>query len=131
MLRKVNPDRGQINQRLMQVVRERSVTQADLVRMTGATSPTVSDWFNHGALPDADKLARFGKGTHTNLHWLLTGEGPEEEPGHGETLADRAIHLGRQEILGKIRRALDEIEAQVSVDVRRLSRGGRRPRVRR
>ena len=69
--RKPEVERSEIHRRMMAVVREQGLTQADLVRGTSATSPTVSDWFNKGAVPDAEKLGHFCRLTRTNAHWMI------------------------------------------------------------
>jgi transcriptional regulator with XRE-family HTH domain len=103
-------DRSDIHKRMMQVVREQGLTQADLVRATGATSPTVTDWFNKGAVPEADKLARVCKALRINGHWLLTGTGPRQAPGEGETQTDLAFALGARAVLTELKRILGHLE---------------------
>jgi transcriptional regulator with XRE-family HTH domain len=103
-------ERSEINKRMMTVIREQGVTQADLVRATGATSPTVTDWFNKGAVPDAATLARVARHLRLNGHWLLTGEGSPLAPGEGETQTDVAFALGARTVLTELRRVLATLE---------------------
>lgn len=103
-------DRNDINKRMMQVVREQDLTQADCVRGTGATSPTVTDWFNKGAVPDAEKLGRFCRMTRTNAHWMITGTGPKQAPGEGETQTDLAFALGARAVLTELKRLVGHLE---------------------
>lgn len=105
-------ERSEINQRLMAVVKQKRLTQADLVRASGATSPTVTDWFNRGAVPDAERLARIAKAIRVNAHWLLTGQGPKSLPGEGQTQADQAYILGAQAIVIELGKVLRQFEAQ-------------------
>lgn len=109
---KRNPEveRGDIHKRMMAVVREQDLTQADLVRGTGATSPTVSDWFNKGAVPDAEKLGHFCRLTRTNAHWMILGTGPKTAPGEGETATDLAFALGARAVLTELKRLLGGLE---------------------
>jgi hypothetical protein len=107
---KANSDRREIHKRMMQVVREQDLTQADCVRGTGATSPTVTDWFNKGAVPDAEKLGRFCRLTRTNAHWMITGMGPKLAPGEGETQSDLAFALGARAVLTELKRIVSNLE---------------------
>jgi hypothetical protein len=104
------PERSDIHKRMMAVVREQDLTQADLVRGTGATSPTVSDWFNKGAVPDSQTLGRFCRLTRTNAHWMITGTGPKQAPGEGETESDLAFALGARAVLTELKRLLGGLE---------------------
>ena len=108
-------ERIAINGRMMQVVRKNKVSQAELVDATGATSPTVSDWYNKQAVPQADKLARVARALRVNGHWLLTGEGPEHAPGQGNTRPDRAMQMGYEEAVRRIESALVDIKKELGV----------------
>lgn len=103
-------ERSDINKRMMAVIRERGLRQVDIVEASGATSPTVADWFNHGAVPDADKLARIAKALKINGHWLLTGQGPRTAPGEGETQSDLAFALGARAVLTEVKKSLNILE---------------------
>jgi hypothetical protein len=103
-------ERSEINRRMMQVVREQGLTQADCVRGTGATSPTVTDWFNKAAVPDAATLGRFCRMTRTNAHWMITGTGPKQAPGEGETQSDLAFALGARAVLTELKRVVGHLE---------------------
>ena len=108
--RKPEHERSDISKRMMAVIREQGVTQADLVRSTGATSPTVTDWFNRGAVPDAEKLARVAKTLRISGHWLLTGNGPKGAPGEGDTASDLAFALGARAVLTELKRLIENLE---------------------
>lgn len=126
--------RSEINQRLMAIVKEKGLTQADLVRASGATSPAVTDWFNRGAVPDAERLARIAQAIRVNGHWLLTGKGPKTLPGDGTKDLDQAYTQGAQAVvadLGKILRQFEEhySESAGVTTAKGLARaGGRRAR---
>lgn len=115
MPRRPSIERAAINKRLMQVIREKGLRQADCVRATGATSPTVNDWFNKGAVPDASTLGLLARATGTNCHWLITGDGPRHAPGQGETRADKAIQMGREEALSMVSDALAQVKRDLDV----------------
>lgn len=102
--------REEINRRILQVVREKGMSQADCVRATGATSPTVSDWFNKGAVPDASTLGMLARAAHVNCHWLITGQGPRQAPGEGDTATDRAFALGARAAITEMKRLQSTLE---------------------
>lgn len=98
----------ELHERLMVTIRQRGWNQADCVRATGATSPSVNDWFNRGAVPDAVILGRLAKGLKINGHWLLTGQGPKSPPGdaRGEELykaGTQAVVLEVEKFYGRLR----------------------------
>lgn len=103
-------ERSDISKRMMATIREQGLHQADLVRATGATSPTVTDWFNRGAVPDAEKLARVAKALRISGHWLLTGQGPKGAPGEGDTATDLAFALGARAVLTELKRLVANLE---------------------
>ena len=103
--------RSEINQRLMTVVKQKGLTQADLVRASGATSPTVTDWFNRGAVPDAERLARIAKAIRVNGHWLLTGQGPKALPGEGQTEGDKLLTVGARNYDEQLNKVLRQFRA--------------------
>jgi hypothetical protein len=70
----------------------------------------VSDWFNKGAVPDAEKLGQFCKLTRVNGHWMLLGTGPKTAPGEGETQSDLAFALGARAVLTELKRLLGGLE---------------------
>jgi CI repressor-like protein len=111
---KLTPGRAEINGRLMEVIRERGLNMTAVGDITDTPTGTISDWYHKGAVPDAEKLARFGRGTGANLHWLLTGDGPRTAPGHGELLTDDAIRMGRKEVLEMIKSAVASIETRLA-----------------
>jgi hypothetical protein len=88
---------------------------SEVARMTETPTGTIHSWYHNGTVPNAHKLARFGKRTGTNLHWLLTGDGPTKAPGYGTTAADAAFRMGRREVLTMIKTSISEIEARVMV----------------
>ena len=102
--------REEINTRLLRVIRDQGLSQADCVRATGATSPTVSDWFNKGAVPDASTLGMLARATRTNCHWLITGQGPRGAPGEGDTSTDRAFALGARAAITEMKRLQSTLE---------------------
>lgn len=113
--------RREINRRMMQVVRhamqQDGLTRRALEHMTETASPTVSDWFNHGAVPDAGTIAKLARGLHVNAHWLLTGKGPQSPPGEGREKADELFTLGASAVLHDLREILGTLEARWSAAV--------------
>lgn len=106
----VGVERGEISARMLAVIRQQGLTQADCVRGTGATSPTVNDWFNHGAVPDAEKLGRLCRLTRTSAHWMITGIGPKQAPGEGETESDRAFAIGARTVLHELEQIVGKLK---------------------
>lgn len=117
--------RREINRRMMQVVhhamQQDGLTRRALEHMTETASPTVSDWFNHGAVPDAGTIAKLARGLHVNAHWLLTGKGPPSPLGEGREKADELFALGAAAVLQDLRELLGKLEANYSPAV--LSHG--------
>ena len=65
----------QITDRINQKMTEHSLSQADLIRGTGAGRATVSGWVNGTNNPSAKHLDNLAKTLKTTTSWLLTGEG--------------------------------------------------------
>ena len=65
----------QITDRINQKMTEHNLSQADLIRGTGAGRATVSGWVNGTNNPSAKHLDNLAKTLKTTTSWLLTGEG--------------------------------------------------------
>lgn len=100
----------EMNKRLMSVFKAKGLTQADVVRASGATSPTVTDWFNRGAVPDPITLGRLAKAIRVNGHWLLTGQGPKSLPGEGSS--DELYSIGAQAVILELEKLLRALKLQ-------------------
>lgn len=113
--------RSEINKRLMQVIlhaiERDGRTRRDIEHMAEASSPTVSDWFHKGAVPDATTIAKLARGLHVNAHWLLTGQGPKAPPGEGRDKADELFALGAAAVLQEHRELLEALETRWSASL--------------
>ena len=109
-------DHREINRRLMQVIQhaiqQKGMTRREIEHLAQASSPTVSDWFNKGAVPDAVTIARLCRGLRVNAHWVLTGIGPQALPGEGRSDADQAFALGASAVVSDLRDSVSVIEAR-------------------
>src|ERR687891_1803031 len=107
-------DHREINRRLMQVIQhaiqQKGMTRREIEHLAQASSPTVSDWFNKGAVPDAVTIARLCRGLRVNAHWVLTGIGPQALPGEGRSDADQAFALGASAVVSDLRDSVSAIE---------------------
>ena len=63
----------QVVDRINQKMAEHSLSQADLIRGTGAGRATVSGWVNGTNNPSAKHLDKLAKTLKTTTNWLLTG----------------------------------------------------------
>lgn len=61
--------------RIIQKMKEHSLSQADILRATGAGRATVSGWINGSNSPSAKYIDSLAKVLHTNSTWLLSGNG--------------------------------------------------------
>lgn len=65
----------------MLVLRETTLTQAEIADQVGVSQASVSEWRRGVSLPSAEKLAQLTMVLGVSGHWLLTGEGPVEPAG--------------------------------------------------
>ena len=63
-----------VSDRIQQRMTELDLSQADLMRSTGAARGTVSGWVNGSNNPSAKHIEALSKALKTTSHWLLTGE---------------------------------------------------------
>lgn len=63
----------EVADRIVIKMNEHNLTQADLIRGTGAGRATVSGWVNGTNKPSAKHLDALVKTLHTTVGWLLTG----------------------------------------------------------
>lgn len=63
----------QVIDRINQKMKEHNLSQADLIRGTGAGRATVSGWVNGANNPSAKHLENLAKTLKTTTSWLLTG----------------------------------------------------------
>jgi transcriptional regulator with XRE-family HTH domain len=69
---------------------------------------SISRWEDDQSEPRASELRRLAAALHTNIRYLITGEGPEGPSEAGEALTYRA---GVRSAVMRVRMALEEIEA--------------------
>lgn len=67
----------EVSDRINKKMAELSLTQADLVRGTGAGRATVSGWVNGTNKPSAKHLDSLAKTLKTTTSWILTGQGSD------------------------------------------------------
>lgn len=110
--------RSEINRRLMQVIHNAigrdGFARRDIEHMAGASSPTVSDWFHKGAVPDAVTIGRLCRGLRVNAHWVITGQGPKSPPGEGKEKADELFAVGAAAVLQSVQQKIAAVEAEFS-----------------
>ena len=63
-----------ISERIQMRMKELKISQADLIRMTGAGRASVSNWVNGLNNPSAKHIHSLAKCLHTTSSWLLTGD---------------------------------------------------------
>lgn len=67
-----------VSDRIRMRMTELNITQADLMRLTGAARGTVSGWFNGTNSPSAKHIGAVCTALQTNSQWLLDGAGSAE-----------------------------------------------------
>lgn len=67
-----------VSDRIRMRMLELNITQADLMRLTGAARGTVSGWFNGMNSPSAKHIGAVCAALKTTPQWLLDGIGPSE-----------------------------------------------------
>lgn len=67
-----------VSDRIRMRMIELNLTQADLMRLTGAARGTVSGWFNGSNNPSAKHIGAVCTALQTTSQWLLDGEGSSE-----------------------------------------------------
>lgn len=88
-----------------------NLTQAELMRRTGASSATVNEWFKKPDIPvpDGVMIARIARALRINAHWLLTGEGAMEFRDGQPEGAGEAFRAGVKAVVGRLDQVLTEI----------------------
>ena len=56
------------------LMKVRGVKQSDLVKLTGKTNATVSDWVNKGVIPRADDAVKIADLLGVSVRYLCTGK---------------------------------------------------------
>lgn len=88
---------------------ERKVKDADVVRETGITKSTFSDWKNGRSKPKNDKLQKIADYFGVSLDYLTTGKEETNEKSPELTLRDeRDISRDLDRIMGEIQKGNDE-----------------------
>lgn len=88
---------------------ERKVKDADVVRETGITKSTFSDWKNGRSKPKNDKLQKIADYFGVSLDYLTTGKEETKEKAPELTLRDeRDISRDLDRIMGEIQKGNDE-----------------------
>lgn len=67
-----------IGQRIRALRRAKKMTQAQLAKVAGVSSPAVTEWEKDGYLPKAASLDAMANLFHVTTEYLLTGEGKTE-----------------------------------------------------
>ncbi len=113
--------RSEINQRLMEIIhqamRRDGLARRQIEHMADVSSPTVSDWFNNGAVPDAVVIGRLCRGLRVNAHYVITGQGPKSPPGEGNETADELFALGAAAVLQDHRDLFGTLERRWSASL--------------
>ena len=70
-----------ISERILKILKDKKMTQAEFAKQTGIAASTVSEWKKKKTNPSADKIMDICQVLQVTPQQLLTGEGidPEEE----------------------------------------------------
>ncbi|MBQ9886103.1 MAG: helix-turn-helix domain-containing protein [Lachnospiraceae bacterium] len=68
-----------ISERILKVLKERNMTQAEFAKQIGIATSTISEWKKKGTNPSADKLMDICNVLQITPEQLLTGVGIEDE----------------------------------------------------
>jgi len=76
----------------LSLMKEKKLKQIDLVRLTGHSSGTVSDWISNGVLPRADDALKIADRLGVSVRYLVTGEDDKDlSPREKELLRECSI----------------------------------------
>lgn len=64
-----------ITDRIWERATQLKLQQKQIAKATGATSPTVNNWFNHASEPSAKYLEDLANVLNVSIQWLVTGYG--------------------------------------------------------
>ena len=62
-----------ITDRIWERANQLKLQQKQIAKATGATSPTVNNWFNHASEPSAKYLEELANILNVSIQWLVTG----------------------------------------------------------
>ena len=68
-----------ISERILKVLKDRNMTQAEFAKQVGIATSTISEWKKRKTNPTADKIMDICNGLQTTPEQLLTGKGIEDE----------------------------------------------------
>lgn len=68
-----------ISERILKVMKERNMTQAELAKKAGIATSTISEWKKRNTNPSADKIMAICEVLRVTPEQLLTGKGIEDE----------------------------------------------------
>lgn len=68
-----------ISERILKVIKERNMTQAEFAKQVGIASSTISEWKKKKTNPNADKIMDICYVLQITPEQLLTGRGIEDE----------------------------------------------------
>ncbi len=68
-----------ISERILKVLKERNITQADFAKQVGIATSTISEWKKRKTNPTADKIMDICNVLQITPEQLLTGKGIEDE----------------------------------------------------
>ena len=68
-----------ISERIIKVLKERNMTQAEFAKQVGISTSTISEWKNKKTNPTADKIMDICNVLQITPEQLLTGKGIEDE----------------------------------------------------
>ena len=106
-----------LSDRIRQIRRSSSLSQADLARQIGVARSAVAQWEGrNGSRPTTENMAKIALVTSVNFEWLATGRG-----GRWQVLETPASNVDRF--------AQDELEERLLAGFRRIGDRERRPLV--
>ena len=68
-----------ISERILKIIKEKNITQAEFAKRAGISSSTVSEWKKKKTNPSADKIMDICLALEVTPEELLTGSGVDEE----------------------------------------------------
>lgn len=68
-----------ISERILKVLKDRNMTQAEFAKQVGIATSTISEWKKRKTNPTADKIMDICNVLQTTPEQLLTGKGIEDE----------------------------------------------------
>ena len=79
MNKKREENKMTISERILKVLKDRNMTQAEFAKQVGIATSTISEWKNRKTNPTADKIMDICNVLQITPEQLLTGKGIEDE----------------------------------------------------